>query len=278
MRSNRSIPRAAVIPTLAVRDVVAATDWLVAAFGFRVRLRIGDHRAQLTAGDGAVVLTRLEDGATVGEDHGILVRVEDVDAHHAAARTAGATILQAPATHPYGERQYVARDPDGHAWTFSETVEDADPVGWGATDFDPLADLEAWGFAAPGPLRDELTAAALAGAKTATSTLLVEFQLDGERLPKPGDRSVLLDSDGRRVALIEDTEIRILRMADVDDQFGRDEGEGYAGAADWRASHERYWNGYLDELREAMGDPAFALDDDTLVVAERFRLVNRLDG
>ena len=41
-----------VIPELAYRDVGEAVAWLCTAFGFRERLRIGDHRAQLTIGDG----------------------------------------------------------------------------------------------------------------------------------------------------------------------------------------------------------------------------------
>lgn len=41
--TNRSVPAATVIPVLAYPDVVEATDWLCNAFGFTVRLRIGDH-------------------------------------------------------------------------------------------------------------------------------------------------------------------------------------------------------------------------------------------
>ena len=134
MKANRSVPPSPVIPTLAVRDVVAATDWLCAAFGFRVRLRIGSHRAQLFAGDGSVILTELPPDAVVTADHGVMVRIDDADAHHAAAVAAGAEILRTPETHPYGERQYLARDPDGHLWTFTESVADADPASWGATD------------------------------------------------------------------------------------------------------------------------------------------------
>jgi uncharacterized protein YhfF/uncharacterized glyoxalase superfamily protein PhnB len=279
MVTNRSIPPAAVIPTLAVRDVVAATDWLCAAFGFRVRLRIGTHRAQLAAGDGSVILTELKPGATVRDDHGVMVRIKDVDAHHAAAVAAGATTVHPPETYPYGERQHTVRDPEGHTWTFTQSVEDVDPVGWGATDVHPDVDpvVSSWGFADPGPIRDELTAAALAGVKTATTSLLAELQADGDLVARPGDRSILLDSAERPVAVLETTEVRILRLADVDDQFGIDEGEGYAGAADWRVEHERYWLGSIDDLRLRLRDPAYTIDDDTLVVAERFELVARID-
>jgi uncharacterized glyoxalase superfamily protein PhnB len=126
--SNRSVPEATVIPTLAYPDVAEATDWLCRAFGFRMRLRIGDHRAQLVLGDGAVIVTQGEGGSA---GHGVLVRVEDADAHHARAVAEGATIVDQPSDHPYGERQYSAEDPGGHHWTFSQSIADVDPADWG---------------------------------------------------------------------------------------------------------------------------------------------------
>jgi uncharacterized protein YhfF len=87
---------------------------------------------------------------------------------------------------------------------------------------------------------------------------------------------VVLDVDDREVAIIELTEVATRRMAEVDLQFAIDEGEGFTSVADWRAAHERFWNGYIDEIRAGIGDPTFALTDDTLVVCERFRLAERL--
>ena len=86
-------------------------------------------------------------------------------------------------------------------------------------------------------------------------------------------REVLLDSEERPVALIETVDCRVVRLADVDDRHAIDEGEGYADAHEFRVAHERFWNGYIDELRASLGDPEFALDDDTLVVLQRFRIV-----
>ena len=133
MRTNRSIPSVAVIPELAYADVDAAVSWLREAFGFEERLRIGNHRAQLIVGSGAVVVmdqSRESPPAAPG-GHAVLVRVEDVDAHFARAAAAGATILRPPASHAYGERQYTAQDIGGHRWTFSETLSDVDPETWG---------------------------------------------------------------------------------------------------------------------------------------------------
>ncbi len=129
MTANRSVPDADVIPVLAYPDVDEAADWLVRAFGFRVRLRIGGHRAQLTFGTGAVILVQ---GS--GDASAVHVRVDDVDAHHAQAVAAGASVLGAPETYEFGERQYSATDPAGHSWTFSQSVADVDPTSWGATE------------------------------------------------------------------------------------------------------------------------------------------------
>jgi uncharacterized protein YhfF len=138
--------------------------------------------------------------------------------------------------------------------------------------------LPRWGFAFPGRVRDWLTGLALAGTKTTTAGLRAEFEADGDPVPVPGERSLLVDSDQRPVAVLETVSVRICRLADVDDEHARDEGEGYADAAAFRESHERFWGSYLDSLRTRLGDPTFAITDDTLVVLERFRVVRRLDG
>ena len=128
MLTNRSIPRATVIPELSYPDIGEAIGWLTDVFGFTLHLRIGDHRAQMNVGDGAVVLT--DRGESPGS---ILVRVEDVHAHHDHAKAQGARILREPADHPYGERQYSVNDLAGHVWTFSQSIADVDPTEWGGT-------------------------------------------------------------------------------------------------------------------------------------------------
>lgn len=138
--------------------------------------------------------------------------------------------------------------------------------------------MPAWGFAFPGALRDELTALALDGTKTATSSLGVDYVVEGALPPRAGDREVMLDSDGRPVAIIEITRTELSTISLVSDEFARAEGEGFADAADWREAHERFWNGYIDDLRTALRDPGFELTDSTVVVCEWFRVVERLDA
>jgi uncharacterized glyoxalase superfamily protein PhnB len=136
MKSNRSIPAAAIIPVLIYPDVREAVAWLSAAFGLEERVRIGEnHRAQLRFGAGAVIVADVRGDRRPprpGEaTHSVLVRVEDAHAHCERARKNGARILMEPTDFEYGERQYSAEDTAGHQWTFSETLIDVAPEEWG---------------------------------------------------------------------------------------------------------------------------------------------------
>ncbi len=135
-------------------------------------------------------------------------------------------------------------------------------------------DLPECHFAFPGPLRDRLVAAVLDGSKTTTTGLLQDREIEGEPLPRVGDRSVVVDSTGRPVAVIELTEVRVMRLGDVDVVHARDEGEGYATVAEWRAGHEEFWHGA--DYRGWLKDATFTVDDDTRVVAQRFAVRERL--
>ncbi|WP_165384968.1 2-phospho-L-lactate transferase [Cryobacterium sp. SO1] len=133
------------------------------------------------------------------------------------------------------------------------------------------SDLPVAEFGYPGPLRDRLVAAILAGSKTSTTSLLVEYGIENDPLPTVGSRQVLIDSAERPVAIIETTDVRVVRLGAVDLDHARDEGEGFDSVAAWRAGHEGFWHGA--ETREVLGDPVFTVTDDTEVVLERLRLI-----
>jgi uncharacterized protein YhfF len=109
-------------------------------------------------------------------------------------------------------------------------------------------------------LRRRLVDAVLRGEKTATAGLRSDYGPD-DRLPQAGDRSLLLGFDNEPVGTVETTEVHIVRAGDIDLDFARDEGEGFDTVAQWRAAHERFW-------------AEQTITDDTLIVAERFRLVS----
>jgi uncharacterized glyoxalase superfamily protein PhnB len=129
MLRNRSMPESQVIPEIAYPDVGSAVEWLCAAFGFTVRVRIGNHRAQLNVGEGAIVVREADTDPPPPSS--VMIRVEDADRHCAQARAHGVRILKEPADYPYGERQYSSIDFAGHRWHFSQSIADVDPADWG---------------------------------------------------------------------------------------------------------------------------------------------------
>lgn len=133
-----------VVPVLAYEDVGTAIDWLSSAFGIREVLRWTDPSgvvrvAELESDGGAVMLESREGGHAGGDSsrshgcHYVLVLVDDVDDHFRRAREAGAKIISEPEDKPWGLRQYLAEDPGGHRWEFSQHLRDVAPEDWGAT-------------------------------------------------------------------------------------------------------------------------------------------------
>lgn len=113
-------------------------------------------------------------------------------------------------------------------------------------------------------LRRKLVEAVLSGHKTATASLRDGYApYMQERLPRAGDRSVLTGFHDEPTAIIQTTSVEQIRVADVSLAFAQDEGEGFETVADWRQAHERFWDG-----RD--------ITDDTIIVAERFAVIQRL--
>lgn len=135
---------------------------------------------------------------------------------------------------------------------------------------DPTLPVAEFGF--PGPLRDRLVAAILDGTKTSTTALLASYVHEGLPLPEPGRREQVVDSEGRPVAVIEYTEVRLGTRRDVDDAFAIEEGEGFRDVGEWWESHARFFGS--PAVRAELGNPDFRLDDTTQLVLQRFRLVS----
>ena len=139
---NQSAPSAPVVPVLVYEDVAKAIAWLCSAFGFSERLRAGGpggmvSHAQLRAGSGDIMIGR-QGGPFKAPRPGetsqyVLIAVDNVDAHFAHAKAAGAQIISPPEDMPFGVRHYTASDPAGHWWTFSQNIADVAPAAWGAT-------------------------------------------------------------------------------------------------------------------------------------------------
>ncbi|MBI1361355.1 MAG: VOC family protein [Alphaproteobacteria bacterium] len=135
--------RPALIPAVSYQDPKAALDWLGKAFGFEIEMVIEDEQgnpvhSEMRYGDGLVMIgsewnADTKSPASIGRKCTQTVHVhmsEDIDAHCARAEKAGAEILMRPETQFYGDRTYRARDPEGHIWTFGQTVQVMSPEEW----------------------------------------------------------------------------------------------------------------------------------------------------
>ncbi|GAA3110934.1 ASCH domain-containing protein [Streptomyces echinatus] len=111
--------------------------------------------------------------------------------------------------------------------------------------------------------------AILSGRKTALTGLLEIYEHAGEELPRTGQRFSVLDSEGRPAVTIELVDVRVVPMREIDDDFARAEGRGYADVAQWRTAHEEFFRS--DGVSEFLGRTP-VIDDATLVVAQRFRV------
>lgn len=131
-QSNPSMPPGIVIPVLAYHDINRAVEWLCQTFGFKERLRIGNHRVQLTFGEASVVVIGgVPQTIPDSTSYELMVVVADVDGHYARAKESGANILNPPETYPFGERQYSVEDLAGRRWTFTQSVATVAPEEWG---------------------------------------------------------------------------------------------------------------------------------------------------
>jgi len=121
-------------------EAAMAIAWLCRAFGFEVRLKVeaedgGILHSELVFGQGVVMVAdskkvayRQSPRALGGANtQSLMVYVDDIEAHCAQARAAGARITIEPKTTDYGEeywedRGYEAEDLEGHHWYFSQRL------------------------------------------------------------------------------------------------------------------------------------------------------------
>lgn len=142
MTENKRPP---ILPMLAYEDGPAAIDWLCRAFGFTENFRLVDDNgsvghAELQLGDALISLAtpspdyrspkhHVETCADARKWHevpwvinGLLVYVDDVDAHAEQARAAGARLLSEPADGGHGDRLYRVEDLEGQRWMFATPI------------------------------------------------------------------------------------------------------------------------------------------------------------
>jgi len=120
-----------IIPLRVYEDMEAAQRFLVDVFGFKRGQLIRDSNgrpfhAEVAIGDSVIWIHRVDPehglvsaGSLPAQPGGLVVFVDDVDAHYHHAKNAGAIIDSPPTNQPYGQREYAARDPEGNLWYFA---------------------------------------------------------------------------------------------------------------------------------------------------------------
>ena len=124
---------------------------------------------------------------------------------------------------------------------------------------------EAWAFGS-GPGADELAVLVRDGIKTATCSLLWEYEFDEEDLPQVGQKNIVLDGSHRAVCVAETTEVAIRPFDSVDAGFAHDEGEGDRSLTSWREGH---WD-FFGRICTRIGR---STDETMPLVCERLRIV-----
>jgi uncharacterized glyoxalase superfamily protein PhnB len=139
MLTNRSVPTDTLLPHLTYRDLEEAIARLTKTFGFVEHYRYGEpvSGAQLRAGNAYVMVAMERPGRQSPVEPGYMTQsltifVEDVEAHYARSKEAGAAIVEELNETIYGELQYGVQDPEGHRWLFSRHARDVSPETWGA--------------------------------------------------------------------------------------------------------------------------------------------------
>ena len=97
--------------------------------------------------------------------------------------------------------------------------------------------VTAFAFGDSAEMADELGLLVLHGPKRATAGLVQAFAAQDEPLPRAGDRCLVLGGDGRPLAVVRTTDVRVGPLWSVDDRFAWDEGEGDRTRAWWLDAH-----------------------------------------
>lgn len=113
---------------------------------------------------------------------------------------------------------------------------------------------EAWGFGDSAAMADELGALVVQGIKTATCSLLWEYEDRDEPVPRAGDLSIILDGTGQPLCIIRTTVVDVIPFNAVTADFAFAEGEGDRSLAYWQQAHRRFFTRQCAALNREFSD------------------------
>ncbi len=124
---------------------------------------------------------------------------------------------------------------------------------------------EAWGFGSSGQEADMLSKLVLEGKKFGTACSYDEYVVEDavDKVPKPGDYSVILNSRDEAVCVIRDYDVYVRAFGDVPPFHAYAEGEGDRSLKHWRDVHEQF-------IKDCLADTKVQFSWESRVVCEKF--------
>ena len=132
-----------------------------------------------------------------------------------------------------------------------------------------IDNLEKWHFEHTESACNYLLDLVLEGKKRATSSSLISYEIEGTKIPKVGDLSVITDWGGNPRCVIKTIKIRIIPYKDITFDIAKLEGEDYS-LESWRKSHDKFFNEESKEL-------GYIFTEDLDVVFEELEVIKILN-
>lgn len=125
---------------------------------------------------------------------------------------------------------------------------------------------EAWAFGDSKEMANELAKLVLEGTKTATASNYTLYEVENEPLPYVGLHNVILDGEGRAVAIAETTSVEVVPFDEVTEEHAYLEGEGNRTLKYWRNVHENFFKREFESINSEFN---YKMP----VVCERFKVI-----
>ncbi|WP_425489655.1 ASCH domain-containing protein [Listeria portnoyi] len=130
-----------------------------------------------------------------------------------------------------------------------------------------LACPDAWAFGYGAEMADRLGALVVDGVKTASCAAHCVHEIEGERIPEVGEYNIVLDGKNEPLVIIRYTEVELVKMNEVSQDFARSEGEGDLSYEYWYEAHVRFFTSELEQF-------GLTFTPDLLLVCQRFEVVH----
>ena len=123
---------------------------------------------------------------------------------------------------------------------------------------------ESWCYGSDTP--DLLAELTVSGMKTATASAFPFYEYEKCVLPKAGEHSIIMNTEGSAVCIVKTVKVTVLPFMQVSEEHAYKEGEGDRSLHYWRTVHAKVFSDELAEIN-------MRFSENMLVVCEEFQMV-----